>query len=129
MGEPMKLPPLTREVPFDEITIRAVDGVTRLSFPASSEKPVERWFGDEVLSHADGAVRLDRAKRGAMPLLFNHNRDDAIGVIDGARVADGASRSTRTCSKPRARRRSARCSTAAFGTSPSDTAFTRSRRT
>jgi HK97 family phage major capsid protein/HK97 family phage prohead protease len=85
----MKLPPLSREVPFDEITIRAVDGVTRLSFPASSEKPVERWFGDEVLSHADGAVRLDRAKRGAMPLLFNHNRDDAIGVIDGARVADG----------------------------------------
>jgi HK97 family phage major capsid protein/HK97 family phage prohead protease len=89
MAEVIKMPLLSREVPFDEITIRAVDGVTRLSFPASSEKPVERWFGEEVLSHADGAVRLERAKRGAMPLLFNHNRDDAIGVIDGARVADG----------------------------------------
>jgi HK97 family phage prohead protease len=86
MGDPLKLPPLSRDVPREEIKIRAEDGVTRLSFPASSEKPVERWFGEEVLSHESGAVRLDRAKRGAMPLLFNHNTDDPIGVIDAARV-------------------------------------------
>ena len=57
-----------------------------LTFPASSEEPVERWYGSEVLSHESGAVRLDRAKSGAMPLLFNHNVDDPIGMITGARV-------------------------------------------
>jgi HK97 family phage major capsid protein/HK97 family phage prohead protease len=86
MGDVLKLPPLSREVPREEIVIRADDNVTRLSFPASSEKAVERWFGEEVLSHEPDAVRLDRAKRGAMPLLFNHNWDDPIGVIDKARV-------------------------------------------
>ena len=85
----VKLPPLTREVPREEIQIRAEDGVTRLSFPASSEKPVERWFGEEVLSHDAKAVRLDRAKRGAMPLLFNHNWDDPVGIVDKARIEDG----------------------------------------
>jgi HK97 family phage prohead protease len=82
----LKLPPLSREVLREEIQIRAEDGVTKLTFPASSEKPVERWFGEEVLSHETGAVRLDRAKRGAMPLLFNHDSNDPIGLIDNARV-------------------------------------------
>lgn len=59
-----------------------------LSFPASSEEPVERWYGNEVLSHEPKAVRLKRATTGAMPLLFNHNIDDPIGVITGARVED-----------------------------------------
>lgn len=35
------------------------------------------------------AIRLDRAKRGAMPLLFNHDMDDPIGMIDSARIVDG----------------------------------------
>jgi HK97 family phage major capsid protein/HK97 family phage prohead protease len=89
MGDALKLPPLSREIPVEQVEIRAEDGVTRLSFPASSEAPVERWFGEEVLSHEPKAVRLDRAKRGAMPLLFNHNWDDPVGMIDKARVEDG----------------------------------------
>ena len=60
-----------------------------LSFPASSEEPVSRWYGDEVLSHQAGAVRLDRANTGAMPLLFNHNVDDPIGMITGGRIEGG----------------------------------------
>ncbi|HMU54847.1 MAG TPA: phage major capsid protein [Nitrospira sp.] len=57
-----------------------------LTFPASSEEPVDRWYGIEVLSHDKGAIRLDRANSGAMPLLFNHNVDDPIGMITGARM-------------------------------------------
>lgn len=60
-----------------------------LTFPASSEEPVERWYGVEVLSHEKGAVRLDRANRGAMPLLFNHNIDDPIGMVEAARIEKG----------------------------------------
>lgn len=60
-----------------------------LSFAASSEEPVERWYGMEVLSHDKSAVKLDRAKAGAMPLLFNHNFDDPIGMITSAKVEGG----------------------------------------
>ncbi len=82
--EELKLPPLTRDVETLEFT--RDDKGTTLSFAASSEKPVERWFGEEVLSHDPKAIRLDRAKRGAMPLLFNHDWNDVIGMVDKARV-------------------------------------------
>ncbi len=79
---------LRRGVEAAEILVTRKDKQETLTFPASSEEPVERWWGSEVLSHDKDAVRLDRAKRGAMPLLFNHNIDDPIGVITGARVED-----------------------------------------
>lgn len=66
------------------------DGEKRtLRFSASSETPVDRWYGTEILSHELSAIRLDRAKRGAMPLLFNHNIDDPIGMITEAKVERG----------------------------------------
>lgn len=86
--ELVKAPPLARDFGSVEISLRKDDGVTRISFSASSEKPVERWFGEEVLSHEPKAVRLERVKRGAMPLLFNHNWDEPIGVVDAARVEE-----------------------------------------
>ena len=49
----------------------------------SSEEPVRRWFGDEVLSHAQGAVDLSRLNGGGA-VLFNHDWDDQIGVIERA---------------------------------------------
>lgn len=78
---------LRRGVSAEEIRIqRKEEKATTISFPASSEEPVERYWGDEVLSHEKGAVRMDRATRGAMPLLFNHDVDDPIGMITGARL-------------------------------------------
>lgn len=60
-----------------------------MSFPASSENPVERYYGNEVLVHTKKAIRLGRASNGAMPLLFNHNMDDPIGMITSASVESG----------------------------------------
>lgn len=78
-----KLPQLTRAIQTDGIT---VDAETRtVEFPFSSEMPVERWFGDEVLSHKPGAADLTRLNDGA-PLLFNHNMDEIIGVVEEARM-------------------------------------------
>lgn len=51
----------------------------------SSELPVERWFGMEILSHAAGAADLSRLNDGA-PLLFNHNPADVIGVVESAHI-------------------------------------------
>jgi len=78
-----KLPQLVRAMSEGDL---AVDQDTRtLSFSFSSEYPVERWFGNEVLSHAAGAADLSRLNDGA-PLLFNHNMDDIIGVIEKASI-------------------------------------------
>ena len=55
------------------------------SFTFSSEEPVSRWFGNEVLSHKNGAPDLSRLNDGAN-LLFNHNWDDVIGVVENASV-------------------------------------------
>lgn len=88
MIDTIKVPLLTRELDPQDIEVRQVgkDGVVRLSFSVASTYRVERFFGDEILDFSDGAVRLDRASRGAMPLLFNHNFNDIIGMVDSARV-------------------------------------------
>lgn len=47
----------------------------------SSETPVDRFGEFEILSHAPDAVRLARLNNGAS-LLFNHDRDRYIGVVE-----------------------------------------------
>lgn len=84
---PDALPRLQRALPTDEIRlVKGDDGIVRLTFSCSSETPVPRWYGDEILSHDADAIRMDRIKRGACPLLFNHDMDDPIGMITDARI-------------------------------------------
>lgn len=87
----LKVGRLQRDLPAVELQVRKQDGTNRveLSFSASSETPVDRWFGTEVLSHEAGAIRLDRVKGGAVPLLFNHDWGDVIGMVDRGAVAAG----------------------------------------
>ncbi len=59
-----------------------------IEFSFSSEEPVERWFGTEILSHKPGAMDMNRLNDGA-PLLWNHNPDQVIGVIESAEVKNG----------------------------------------
>ena len=54
-------------------------------FPFSSETPVARYFGNEILSHETTAADLSRLNDGA-PLLFNHDVDRVIGVVEMARI-------------------------------------------
>jgi HK97 family phage major capsid protein/HK97 family phage prohead protease len=56
-------------------------------FPFSSEYPVARYFGNEVLSHDTDAADLGRLNDGA-PLLFNHNPDKVVGVVERAYIND-----------------------------------------
>lgn len=57
----------------------------KLSF--SSEKPVERWFGLEILDHSPGAIDLTRLNELGC-LLFNHNRNAVIGKVNKAWLED-----------------------------------------
>lgn len=59
----------------------------------SSEYPVERWFGSEILDHSKGSVRMDRITDGA-PFLLNHNWDDQRGVVDVASISGKEGRAT-----------------------------------
>jgi len=63
---------------------RALDERT-MEFPFSSEYPVARYFGNEVLSHDTSAAMLDRLNDGA-PVLFNHDPDRIVGVVERAWV-------------------------------------------
>jgi HK97 family phage major capsid protein len=58
-----------------------------LTFSFSSEAPVERWWGREVLMHDDGAMDLARMNDGG-PWLWNHNRDVVLGVAEKAWLGD-----------------------------------------
>lgn len=86
MSEELKLPRLVRDFPGAEMKIKR-DAATRsvtLSFSASSESPVDRWYGTEILAHTPEAIRMDRVNTGAVPLLFNHDWNDPIGMVDRA---------------------------------------------
>lgn len=47
----------------------------------ASDKPVEHWFGNLMLSMDKKAIRTERLASGA-PLLMDHNRTDQVGVVE-----------------------------------------------
>lgn len=85
----LKLPRQARDMNGVQITAGQRDGRATLEFSLSSEAPVERWWGTEILSHEPGAVRMDRIDSQAAPLLFNHDWDDPIGMIESGRIESG----------------------------------------
>lgn len=76
-----RMPPLnTRCERTFAFEVREVDDENRkvhVSF--SSEKPVERYFGAEILCHDKESVQLERLQEIGVS-LFNHNRDVVIGI-------------------------------------------------
>jgi HK97 family phage major capsid protein/HK97 family phage prohead protease len=81
----MKLKPQQRFVTLEPSGVNLEARTVELSF--SSETRVPRFYGTEILSHKRGAANLDRLNNGA-PLLFNHNMDDVIGVVENASIGD-----------------------------------------
>lgn len=81
------LPRQRRELSLrlDPATIQLNQEARTLEMSFSSEAPVERWFGQEILSHAQGCANFERLNNGA-PLLFNHNMNDLLGVVERAYV-------------------------------------------
>lgn len=86
---PDKLPLQERgfQIPKEDFRlVKSDDGHYRLSFPVSSEATIQRWYGEEVLSHDASAIRVDRLNRGAVMHLFNHDDDEPRGVVEGYRI-------------------------------------------
>ncbi len=90
----MALPSITGKTQRRSVLIEraGVDEKARtvtLSF--SSETPVARWYGLEILSHDKGAVDLKRLNTRAA-LLLNHDPDKQIGVVEDATISGGKGR-------------------------------------
>ena len=77
---------LNRHYNFERKNVDEDARTITLSF--SSEAPVERWFGTEVLSHSPESVDLTRLKSKAA-LLANHDLNDQIGVVEKATIENG----------------------------------------
>lgn len=70
-------------VAFDRSAIDLEARTVEIAF--SSETPVERWWGMEILDHGKGAMRDKRIKRGGA-LLMDHDWRDQVGVIESVRI-------------------------------------------
>jgi HK97 family phage major capsid protein len=64
---------------LDSPMIDSEKRTVELSF--SSEAPVERAFGYEILDHAPSSIRLGRLQPKG-PVLVDHNPSDPVGVIE-----------------------------------------------
>lgn len=72
-----------REVRIDRGLVDEEKRTVELAF--SSEQPVERWFGIEILDHNAKSIRLGRLK-DAGPLLMDHNSRDHVGVVESVTI-------------------------------------------
>ncbi len=79
----IKTPLMVRAAEFDRAAISEDKRTVDLSF--SSESPVERWFGVEILDHAPGSADLSRLNAGGA-LLMDHSTRDQVGVVESATV-------------------------------------------
>ena len=58
----------------------------------SSEEPVERSFGMEVLGHSAGDINMEFISSGRAPLLLDHDMNKQIGVIEEFKLDETAKR-------------------------------------
>ena len=69
-----------------QAAVRNIDEEARtVEVAFSSEEPVPRWFGDEVLDHSPGSMLETRLQNGAA-VLWNHDTDIQIGVVEAASI-------------------------------------------
>ena len=80
----MKQPTLTKEIQRRFLSVdEPIVKDDLLTISVSSEYPVERGFGKEVLSHKAGAIDLKRFNDSA-PVLWSHDPKIQVGVIKRA---------------------------------------------
>lgn len=75
---------LYRFATFDQKSVDVDSRTATLAF--SSENPVKRKFGNEILSHRSEDVDLSFLASGNAPLLFEHDAERQIGVIETATI-------------------------------------------
>ena len=72
-----------RFLKVDRAAINVEARTVELAF--SSEAPVDRFYGQEILDHKQGSCRLGRLLDAA-PVLINHDPDEQVGVVEAANI-------------------------------------------
>lgn len=60
----------------------------RFELSFSSEDPVRRWYGQEILDHSDGCMDLSRLQELGV-VLFNHDPNKVVGKVVRAGIISG----------------------------------------
>ena len=68
----------------------------RMRIGVTSETPVERSFGIEVLDHSPGSIDTEWMGSGRAPLLLGHDPDRQIGVIENFQLDEANKRTVAT---------------------------------
>ena len=76
-----------------EARVESIDD-RRVSMSISSEMPVGRSYGEEVLDHNPESIDLSFLNSGRAPLLMDHDPERQIGVIESVNL-DGSARKLR----------------------------------
>ncbi len=72
---------------------RYIDEETRMvRVGVSSEQPVERSFGMEVIDHSKESMNLEFLNSGRAPLLVGHDMNDQVGVVERVELDEEARR-------------------------------------
>lgn len=79
----LKTGTLYRSLSIDKEAINQESRTVEIAF--SSESPVDRWFGTEILDHDTSSVRLGRLSDGG-PALVDHNTRDQVGVVEKVEI-------------------------------------------
>ena len=76
-----------------EMDMSPIDEETRtVKIALSSEEPVARSFGNEVLDHRAESIDLSFLASGRAPLLLDHDPEKQIGVIKSVQLDENARR-------------------------------------
>jgi len=72
---------------------KAVDQKSRTAMVGvSSEEPVKRDFGMEVIDHTKASMNLEFLNSGRAPLLLDHDMERQIGVVESVELDEDARR-------------------------------------
>ena len=58
----------------------------------SSEEPVERSFGIEILDHSRESVDMEWARSGNMPVLLDHDSRSLVGIVESFELDSASNR-------------------------------------
>jgi len=85
-GFPEELPVQYRVLKVDREAVNMEDRTVEIAM--SSETPVPRWWGIEILDHSRKAVRLGRLRAGGAVLLHHDTWDplNHVGVVESVRI-------------------------------------------
>lgn len=83
------MPEQPKGMQFRELRFAAKPDIETRTFtiPVSSDVPVSRWWGTEILDHSPDSIDMARLQDGA-PVLLDHDPTKQIGVVEGA-TSDG----------------------------------------